>query len=176
MNTRHLGAVLLYAASAAAIVGGVAIIARGPETPPVQPPAVDTPTPSTASGPQRTLTAEQRDRLLGVRLRPMPALPTAPPEPTVAPASEPPPPAPKLRLIGTMLERGRSQALVETGPGDIRRVGPGDKIDDIIVLAIERDSITVRRNGREHTITFPDPNTPHPSHRPSRRNQTRPQA
>jgi hypothetical protein len=83
-----------------------------------------------------------------------------PPVPIAAPP--PPPPAPlPFKLAGTVIEPGRSQALLQMADGRIQlnRVGdtvggPAAGINTAQILQIDRDNITLMYHGRQQVLNI----------------------
>ena len=79
-----------------------------------------------------------------------------PPKPKPeAPKPPPPPPPLQLRLIGAVIEPGRTQAIVMTGPsnaGQITFVGVGDRIADAQIQSIKPNQIEVLYHGQTRVL------------------------
>lgn len=99
---------------------------------------------------------EEFEAVWDVRLRQPLFEPPPKPAPPVAGAGTAAP-AIGIRLAGTVLESGRSIAvlLMPGGKLEIRRVG--DRAGDVEILAIEADRIVVRQKGRDVTLRLEQP-------------------
>lgn len=60
-----------------------------------------------------------------------------------------------LVLLGTMINDEAPRALVRIRHGDIRRVGPGDKVGRALVMAIEPGAIYLARGGNSQRLAIP---------------------
>jgi hypothetical protein len=70
-----------------------------------------------------------------------------PPPPQAAP-----PPRPNLALMGTVIERGFTCALLKTPAGQVQWLSVGQAIDGAEVTAIAADSVSVRFAGEVFTL------------------------
>ncbi|MEM8784153.1 MAG: hypothetical protein AAGE65_15060 [Planctomycetota bacterium] len=69
----------------------------------------------------------------------------------------PPPPPLRLRLVGTILEPGNSQALLRSADGRIAMHPLGATVDEATIDRIEPGRIVVTYHGESRTLT---PETP----------------
>lgn len=80
-------------------------------------------------------------------------------EPEMAEEEDPEPPGMGLRVIGTVLEAGRSMAIVADEDGGLQVKGEGEKIETEIgtgeIERIEYDQITILLDGEKQTLTMP---------------------
>lgn len=134
---------------------------RVPPPKPFQPPA--------ANGSNVSETFEEDfGEALSVRLLP----PEPEPEPSPPPAPPPPPPsAPRLTLIGTIIEGVDAQAIVRHD-NRLSRVRVGDRIADAMVVAVRDGEIEIDLEGRRHSYSMEerDNDTPRsPANRGRRR-------
>lgn len=74
------------------------------------------------------------------------------PPPPPPPAAIPPPPL-RLKLLGTVLESGRSEAILMTTNGEVKMLRAGAVVDNATVLTIGDAQITVHYHGQEITLT-----------------------
>lgn len=65
-----------------------------------------------------------------------------------------------LKLLGTIVEPGRSLAMLSTASGKPELRGVGEEIDGAQILQIEQDRVTARHNGRPVTLELQQPKTP----------------
>ena len=76
-----------------------------------------------------------------------------PPVPEPPPPVPPPPPPLRLRLLGTVVEPGRSRAIFMTGSNEIVFAGVGQTLENAEVEAIERDGVRVHYLEESRTLT-----------------------
>lgn len=88
-----------------------------------------------------------------------PLFPSAPGNKSVA--SKPPPPPPLgFKLLGTIIEPGRSLAMLATAGGKAELRGVGEEYGGAKILEIEQDRVTARYNGRPVTLELQQPKSP----------------
>ncbi|MEL6498003.1 MAG: hypothetical protein AAGJ54_10695 [Planctomycetota bacterium] len=76
------------------------------------------------------------------------------PEPEPLPAPPPPPPsAPRLTLVGTIIEGVDAQAIVRHD-NRLSRVRVGDRIADAMVVAVRDGEIEIDLDGRRHSYSM----------------------
>lgn len=85
----------------------------------------------------------------------------------LAPLYDPPPPPPEsepkkptappmaAKLLATMVEPGRSRAVLDVG-GSTERVGVGDVVEGATVLQITPGAIVLQQDGERITLTLPE--------------------
>lgn len=138
-------------AAAGAVVLGVQPLTTTPETSsaPVRRVAFE------SDGPDKTAHPTHKDFRASFQLNLQRPLfdPPPPPVPKAAPA--PPPPPLTLRLLGTVIEVERSQALFLTQAGDIVCAYLGDTVDGATVHAIHSTHVEVKQQDRVQTLQVP---------------------
>lgn len=87
-----------------------------------------------------------------------PPRPAETPVPEAEPAAEPAlesPRAPPFRLIGTVIRRGRSEALlVAAGGGPLERAGVGAEVAGWLVVEVGPEHLVVERDGERHRLVI----------------------
>ena len=74
------------------------------------------------------------------------------PPPPPLPAATPPPPL-RLKLLGTVLESGRSEAILMAANGEVKMLRVGAVVDDATIKTIGDAQITVHYHGQDLTLT-----------------------
>lgn len=74
------------------------------------------------------------------------------PPPPPPPEVSPPPPL-RIKLLGTILEPGNSEAIVMTSGGEMKMLRVGAVIEDATVETIEDNQITVTYHDQNLTLT-----------------------
>lgn len=131
----------------------------------------DAVSPSTAPAVSTAPTQAVMDAEEAITLRPRPTLsdfapfvdrdllaPLYDPPPAPPPESEPKKPdAPPIaaKLLATMVEPGRSQAVLDVG-GSTERVGVGDVVEGATVLQITPGAVVLQQDGERITLALPE--------------------
>jgi len=81
------------------------------------------------------------------------------PSPVPAPAAKPPP-APDLRLVGTVIEPDNTFALLRTRRGEVKWARIGEALEGAEVVEIESEAVTVRFKGVDHQLAIEKKESP----------------
>jgi hypothetical protein len=171
MNVRQRKRAIWLTAGALALAGAGAVaasVALPLKHPPPRPldlqaagaPARQAEAPHSAAGDDVASTIDLRElrRLCAMDLR----RPLFDPPPPAAAESEPQP-EPRIpmsvRLVGTIIEPGRSIAMLQKHDGSITLCAEGRTVDDrggpVKVIAVKENEVTVEYAGRSHTLQMP---------------------
>lgn len=69
----------------------------------------------------------------------------------------PPAPPPSFKLAGTVVEPGRSVALLQTTEGRVELKSVGERMGAAEILEIAIDRVVIRHNGQPHTLKLDKP-------------------
>ncbi|MCC6580941.1 MAG: hypothetical protein IT440_10910 [Phycisphaeraceae bacterium] len=109
-------------------------------------PAKDQPGDSSQPAAQPSLSMRDFERFWSMQLRPAASVPA----PNIASPAEPTAPSAPVvatRLVGTLIENGRSMGVFVTANKELKLVQVGETVDNLTVVAVEPDRVQVSRDG-----------------------------